>query len=179
MLQPIPVRLPVPGRQHRLSNDLDYRNVDDWEPLFQLVKDYFQSIEVLINEVLYCNVYVIVVLGQRGIDITKLPSWVARVSCRYYYSDEWSDKPLDLQARRSSSPAAGSPDDSECEVLQPGARVASGHFPGESARFLSTTAGVLIKDENGTEFTTVASHGFPGQCGVSVFHPQAENGRAD
>lgn len=161
-----------------MSSDLDYQNIDDWEPLFQLVKDHFQSIGVLINEVIYCNVYVIVILDKQGIDITKLPSRIARVRCHYYYSDEWGNKLAEFQARRSSDPAPGSPDDSEYNILQPGIRIASGPFPGHVGQFLSTTAGILIQDENNTEFLTVAAHGFPGQCGSSVFHPQAENGRA-
>lgn len=43
--------------------------------------------------------------------------------------------------------------------------------------FQATTTGVLIKDSVGNEFMTVATHGFPGECGTDVSHALPTSGR--
>ncbi len=43
--------------------------------------------------------------------------------------------------------------------------------------FLSTISGILLKDQVGNEFITIALYGFPAECGTQVFHALPGNGR--
>ncbi|KAK3363877.1 hypothetical protein B0T25DRAFT_597419 [Lasiosphaeria hispida] len=120
----------------------------DWEPLFHVIKGHFQGLGVLITEVMYWGNFIIIVLKHRDTDMEKLPSRAANISCLYFFDGEMG-RPSAPQARCLTDPTPGSPDNSQYNTLQP----------------------------VGNEFMTVASHGFPAECGTQVFHARPGNGR--
>ncbi|EDN02567.1 hypothetical protein I7I51_07560 [Histoplasma capsulatum] len=138
-------RILFSGQASRILLDgqhLPLKLVLDWEPLFISIKTYFQ---------------------EQGISITE-------VMCFYIYDDEIG-RPASLPACRLTDPTPNNPDNNEYSTLQPGLRVTSDYLPSTPGTFLSTTAGVLVRDAVGNEFMTVASHGFPDECGLIVNHP--------
>ncbi|KAK4466220.1 hypothetical protein QBC42DRAFT_329279 [Cladorrhinum samala] len=173
---PVPQGRMVSWRNGVIAQDQNGRNMDDWKPLFNAIKDHFQGIGVSITEVMYWSSCVMIVLKHRNTDMGKIPSQAANIRCFYLFDDEMGRPPAP-QARRLTDPTPGNPDNSQYNTLQPGLRVTSSHLPSDPDMFLSTTSGVLLKDKLGNQFMTVASHGFPPECGTSVFHAQPGNGR--
>lgn len=47
----------------------------------------------------------------------------------------------------------------------------SAPLPGNPDSVLSTTTGVLLRDQVGSKSMAVVSHGFPAECGTAVIHP--------
>ncbi|KAK3934649.1 hypothetical protein QBC46DRAFT_413729 [Diplogelasinospora grovesii] len=173
---PMPPTRLVSRKNGSIAGDQNGRDMEDWEPLFHVIKGHFQGLGVSITEVMYCSNAVFIVLKHRDTDFNKLPWRAANIVCFYLFDDEMG-RPSAPQARRLLDPAPGNPDDSQYDTLQPGLRVTSPYLPGNPGMFLSTTTGVLLKDGVGNEFMTVASHGFPAECGTQVFHALPRNGR--
>lgn len=92
------------------------------------------------------------------------------------FEDEMG-RPKNPQARRQNDPSPGNPDENAYESLRPGVRVCSGYLPQHPGAFMSSTAGVVLKDSQGDKYLTVAAHRFPTECGLSVMHPSPSNGR--
>ena len=179
----IPVaRSPLPfGTQARRKNgsvaeDQNGRNMKNWTPLFNIIRNHFQAIDISITEVIYWASYVVIVLEHRGTNTDKLPWKVANIQCFYTYDDEMG-RPSIPQACRLQDPTPGNPDNAHYHSLQPGLRVTSDYLPSRPGTFLSTTTGVLVQDEVGNEFMTVTAHGFPSECGTKVTHPAPTGGR--
>ncbi|KAL2408196.1 hypothetical protein ABEF95_002454 [Exophiala dermatitidis] len=170
---PIPSARPASRKNGSIAEDQDGRNVEDWEPIFQLVKEHFMKLEISITQVVYVGNGVIIALEHRDTDTNKLPFQVAKVTCLYLFDDEMG-RPSVPHARRKAllHPAPGNPDVSQYDHLQLGLRVTSAFLPNSDSpyTFLGTTTGVLLKDRVDNEFMTVAAHGFPRQCGTKVFH---------
>ena len=174
---PMPRARLVGWRGGSIAEDRNYRDVEDWDPLFDLINDHFQSLAISMTEVIYWGNQVTIVLEYRDTDLSKLPWKVAKVHCVYLYDDEMG-RPSTPQARRLRDPVPGSPDESRYDdTLQPGVMVTSGYFPDQPTTFLSTTAGVMVEDEFGEQFVTVANRGFPTECGTDVMHPLPTDGR--
>ncbi|KAG5305338.1 hypothetical protein I7I50_05702 [Histoplasma capsulatum G186AR] len=167
---PRPIGIPAYVKNPSISKDLNGRAMQDWEPLFVSIKTYFQEQGISITEVMYLKSYVVIVLEHRNTDPTKLLSQAANIRCFYYYDDEIG-RPASLRACRLTDPTPTNPDNNEYSTLQPGLRVTSDYLPSKPGTFLSTTAGVLVRDAVGNEFMTVAPHGFPDECGLIVNHP--------
>ena len=173
---PRPFGLLVQQKNGSIAEDQDGRDMEDWEPLFDIIQSHFRALGIGITEVMYWGIYVIIVLEHRDTDFTKLPRKAANISCTYLYDDEIG-RPSVPQARRIMDPTPGNPDESEYKTLQPGVRVTSACMTSKPNTFMSTTAGVLVSDLVGNEFMTVASHGFPDECGTKVTHPLPVGGR--
>lgn len=166
----------VPSRNGRLAEDKNYRDVEDWSPLFVIVRDHFADLGIPMTEVMYWGNFIIIVLEKRDTDLTKIPASVAKVNCQVVFEDEMG-RPKKPQARRQHDPSPGNPDETKYETLRPGVRVSSGYLPDEPGAFITSTAGVLVKNSLGDKYLTVAGHGFPAECGLSVMHPSPSNGR--
>src|SRR5437667_10133987 len=82
-------------------------------------------------------------------------------------------KTLEALSSPGYRPNLGNPNNSEYNNLQPGLRVTSAYFLSDLDTFLSTTCGVLVRDQVGNKFMTAAAYGFPGECGTQVIHPQS------
>lgn len=174
---PIPKLRPVHRKNGVIHADRNGRDMKDWNPLFSLIRIHFQGLGISITEVMYWDNFVIIVLEYRNTDMSKLPWMTANILCCYLYEDEMG-RPSAPQARRLTDPTPGNPDDSQYDTLQPGLRVTSTYLPSKPGMFLSTTTGVLVRDQVGNKFMTVASHGFPGECGTDVTHPLPAGGRS-
>ncbi|KAJ9637061.1 hypothetical protein H2204_004985 [Knufia peltigerae] len=173
---PLPRAKPVHWSNGSIAEDRNGRDMEDWTPLFHIIKDHFESIGVSITEVIYFGSIVYIVLEHRGTDYKVLPRCAARIVCWYMFEDEM-DRPSTPYARRIHDPALGNPDRSKYDTLQPGLCIASTHIPGTSGHYLSSTTGVLVKDRMGTKFMTAAAHSFPSECGTSVWHSSPDTGR--
>jgi hypothetical protein len=167
------------GRQNALiAEDIEGRDMADWRPLFEAIRGHFISTGIAITEVMYWVDHIMIVLEDRETDLSQLPRKAAGLPCLYLYDNEMG-RPSTARARRLTQPLPGNPDNSEYMELRPGVRVSSTYAPSGAGAgdFLSTTAGVLVKDQLGDEFMTVASHGFPDARSTAVFHPQPTGGR--
>ncbi|OQV10307.1 hypothetical protein CLAIMM_14327 [Cladophialophora immunda] len=165
----------VSGRNGSIDRDKDYRNMVDWEPLFQVLKRHFEDIHISITEVMYLGNHVKIVLEHRQTDMSKVPFSAGKVGCFYLYEDQMGT-PSTLHTRvRSLEPTPGNPDLSQYSSLQPGLRVASAYLPGDPNTYLGTTTGILLRDGLGNEYMTVAADGFPGEAGTAVFHPSPDS----
>lgn len=173
---PIPELRRVSRKNGAIHGDLNGQDMEDWSPLFNLIRGHFQDLGISITEVMYWSSFVIVVLEHRNTDAGKLPWKAANILCFYLYDDEMG-RPFLPQAHRLRDPTLGNPDNSQYGPLQPGLRVTSTYLPSKPDMFLSTTAGVLVRDQAGNEFMTVAAHGFPDECGTKVIHPLPAGGR--
>ncbi|OAP53799.1 hypothetical protein AYL99_11985 [Fonsecaea erecta] len=151
---PLPNGKRVTRKNGSVAEDQDYRNIKDWEPLFHVIRKFFEDIGIPITEVMYL-----------------VPWLVGRVACVYLYEDEMG-RPSNLYTRRQLDPTPESPDMSKYDTLQPGLRVVSNSPPqlGDPDTYLETTTGVLLRDSVGNEFMTVAAHGFPSEAGTVVIH---------
>ena len=120
----------------------DYRNLEDWSPLFNVVKEYYDNMKIPITEVIYhLSQYVVVVLEHRNADTSKLLHKAGRVPCFYMYDNEMG-RPERLRAQRQIVPIPGKPDETEYQSLQPGVRISSEILPGTQGRFRSSSAGL-------------------------------------
>jgi hypothetical protein len=173
---PLPALSGVRRENGSLAEDRNGRDMKVWDPLFTVIKNHFQDLGISITEVMYWGNYAIIVLEYRNTDRAKLPFQAANIRCFYLYDDEMG-RPSIPHARRLMDPTPGNPDNSEYDTLQPGLRVTSEYLPSKPGMFLSTTAGVLVRDQVGNEFMTVASHGFPDKGGPKVIHPLPAGGR--
>lgn len=173
---PIPDLRPAQRKSGSIVPDQNGRDMRDWDPLFNVIKDHFELLRVPITEVMYWGNFILIVLEHRDTDFTKLPWKAANILCFYLYNDEMG-RPQVPQARRQTDPTPGNPDNSKYDTLQPGLRITSAYLPSQPDAFLSTTAGVLVKDQVGNEFMTAASHGFPEECDTKVMHPGPADGR--
>ncbi|KAK0728777.1 hypothetical protein B0T26DRAFT_739017 [Lasiosphaeria miniovina] len=131
-------------RNGSIAEDRNGRDMEDWKPLFHIIKDHFEGLGVSITEVIYWGDFVYIVLKHRDTDFSKLPCQAANISCVYLFDDEMGRPPAP-QARRLLDPTPGNPDDSQYDTLQP-----------------------RLRDRVGNEFMTVASHGFSGEYGTQI-----------
>jgi len=160
----------VSRKNGSIADDMNGRDLDDWCPLFDIIRDHFHSLHISITEVIYCRNLVYIVLEHRSADLSKLPWQAAEIRCFYLYEDEMG-RPSVSKAHLQTDPMPGNPDNSEYGTLQPGVRISSGYLQSDPGKFMSTTAGVLVKSAIGVEFMTVAAHGFPNESGVNIIHP--------
>lgn len=167
----------VSVRNGQVANTENYRDAEDWDPLFRIIRDHFDELAISITEVMYKMHEVIIVLEHRNTDMTRVPCTIAQVLCGYFFEDQMG-RPAVPQARRERDPSPGNPDDSQYQALRPGVRVTSTYLPEVPDAFISSTAGVLVKDQAGDHFLTVAEHAFPAKCGTRAMHPSPNGGRA-
>lgn len=173
---PMPLGKGVDRNNGSIAEDKDGPDMRDWEALFRVIKDHFERLGVAITEVIYWGNCVMIVLKDRDTEMGKLPFRATKVACRYLFDDEMA-RPSALQARRRTDPAPGIADERQYDILQPGLRVSSSYLRSDSSEFHMTTSGVLVKDNLGNEFMTIASHGFPAEGGIEIFHALPADGR--
>ncbi|KAL2823412.1 hypothetical protein BDW59DRAFT_98686 [Aspergillus cavernicola] len=155
----------------------DHLNLRDNEAavdlVFNLVKDFFVDKSISITEIQFWGHVVIIVLEDANEDnLSRVPCSVAQCNCFYLFEQEMC-RPRSLSAlrRQAISVSGGQIDNSQYEVMRPGVILSSGKHPEEGIEIL-TSSGVLIKDNFGAKFMTVAAHGFPGPpFDGQVYHP--------
>lgn len=170
-------RVLAASRNGRVALDKNYHDVEDWDPLFDIIKYHFIELGISITEVIYKKYIVSIVLKHRNTDMSRLPARVAQVTCTYYFEDQMG-RPAAPQARRQHDPSPGNQDESQYQTLRPGIRVSSTYLVHEPQAFISSTAGVIVKDQNGTQFLTVANHAFTDCQSPHLVHPSPDGGRA-
>jgi hypothetical protein len=114
---------------------------------------------------------------QRTYESGSLPRRIGGFSAHYHHSLESAFEGLSVQGReRLINPTASTQDNANYlqvyNELCPGVRVESGQVTnmGQYAQFsMSTTAGILVRDNHGNQRLTVSNHGF--LYGNEVFHP--------
>ncbi|KIM96321.1 hypothetical protein OIDMADRAFT_44520 [Oidiodendron maius Zn] len=174
---PFPPPRPAHWSNPSIGQEVDGRNLSDWDQVFQLIRKYFDEVQIPITEVQYWDEFVRIVLRNRNTDTTKLPKSVANVRCHYLYEDEMG-RPEVPQARRLVEPEPANPDESEYNILRPGVRLASDFDPSQTGAYLKTSAGILVRDREGNTFMTCAAHGFPRKWGSAVYHPSPSTGQS-
>ncbi|KAI9864860.1 MAG: hypothetical protein M1813_002630 [Trichoglossum hirsutum] len=108
-----------------------------------------------------------------GTSLANVPSQLAGILCRYVFASK-EVRPREA-ALRLLQPTSTVRDDTQYNDLRPGVMVSSGVFSDPSHVVLPrpelyTTSGVLVKNNEGEIFITVASHGFPlGE--ETAYHP--------
>jgi hypothetical protein len=130
-----------------------WKDLSDWDPVFQLIKDYFEQVDIPITEVQYWRTFVIIVLETRDTDTTKILNQVGNVKCLCLFEGEMG-RPVTPKARRLAIPEPGDPDNSRYETLRPGIRLASSDDPDQPGAYLTTSAGIMIRDTEGNAFMT-------------------------
>jgi hypothetical protein len=114
---------------------------------------------------------------QRTYEAGSLPRRIGGFAVHYHHSLQSVFEELSVQGReRLISPTASTQDNSNYlqmyNELCPGVRVESGEVTnvGQYTQFsMSTTAGILVRDNYGHQRLTVSDHGFP--YSNEVFHP--------
>ncbi|KAI2720819.1 hypothetical protein CBS147332_4059 [Penicillium roqueforti] len=161
----------------QISQDLDLRNKNDSLNLISdLVRQFFEQARISITEIQVWGHIVVIVLEDRidhdenAMDkiLRSVPRSVAR--CTFLYlSEHHMDRPRTLPAQRLQTASPSRSDGSQYDILRPGVMVSSGiNLKGESMR---SSSGVLVKNNLGQKFMTVAAHGFPADA--TVYHPHA------
>jgi hypothetical protein len=153
------------------ARDLPSQNLDN---CFEIVRLHFDAINVPITEIQYWGNFFVIVLEHDNIDLTTVPTSIAKCRCCYLFEREMGRPNIgELSARRVREPTENGPDNNEYNTLRPGVMLGSGRT--KDGPELLTSSGVLVEDGIGNKYMTVASHGFP--YGEAVFHPCASLGK--
>lgn len=108
----------VSVRNGRLARDINYRDVEDWDPLFHIIKEHFNELAISITEVVYKRDLVSIVLEYRNINISRVPAQIAQVTCNYLFEDEMGRPTVTAtQARQQHNPSPGNPDERLATLL--------------------------------------------------------------
>ena len=94
----------------------------------------------------------------------RLPRYINKLRVGYTFGDISGIE----KALRKKQPSSSVKDDSIYDDLRPGIKL---NFADPSGVTIDTTSGVCVKGPNGLKYMTVAKHGFPGQLGAEVWHP--------
>lgn len=105
-----------------------------------------------------------------GTDLLSLPTIIAQSPCYYKFASQAEN--LEEAACRNTESAGTTWDHSQYSMVQPGIMLGSG---GELNELL-TTSGIIVKDNDGHNYLTVASHGFPAGRD-NVYHPNVNGSR--
>ena len=163
-LPPVSGALLAPA-QIRIHRDVDLREKDaEFPRLFRLIFNVFKSSGIGITEVQYWGTCAVVVLGDPETDMSKVPRSGASVTCVYFFEYKL-DRANSLPARRVIEPTDAITDSTSSDVLRPGVMLSS---PEKGASH-STTAGILLEDQKGNRFVSVASNELPRS--TEVMHP--------
>ncbi|KAJ5609271.1 hypothetical protein N7528_009838 [Penicillium herquei] len=168
--------IPIQHQSHsniNLSNQLDLRdNEAAMGLIFDLVRDFFNKVEIPITEIQFWGHIIIIVLeneGEKDKTLKAVPKSIAKCKC-FYLFESIMGRPRNLSARPLKE-ASIEKDDSTYQTMRPGVMISSGKHPIEGHEML-TSSGVLVKDRIGNEYMTVAAHGFPGYpFDGNVYHP--------
>ena len=139
--------------------------------IFNLTQDFFANARISITEIQFWGCLVIIVLeSNSGGDevLGAVPRSIAKCQCFYLFESEIG-RPTTLLAKRLIEASPGTIDESHYDTLRPGIIVSSGlNDEGEEMR---TSSGVLLRNQQGDEFMTAASHGFTSSG--QVYHPNS------
>lgn len=130
--------------------------------------------DIEVSEILAHEGQIFQVILQNSVDLSaqrpKLPRKIAGYMASYLLDSDISRPAYasDLFARRTvqPDPSAQVVDNTAYDILRPGVMVCSP----DKAGWLQTTTGVLIRDNNGIQFMTAASHGI-GDTGKVCYPP--------
>ncbi|MCJ1343623.1 hypothetical protein MMC31_001819 [Peltigera leucophlebia] len=101
-----------------------------------------------------------------GVEFSSLPYLLAKTLCHFKYASETEEHIG--PAFRNTEPAGTVWDQTLYQILQPGIMLSSGRGLNE----LLTTSGIVVEDNNGYRYLTLASPGFPFSR-ESVYHSNA------
>lgn len=101
-----------------------------------------------------------------GVKFSSLPYLLAKTPCHFKYASDIEDH-RDA-AFRNTEPAGTVWDQTLYQTLKPGIMLSSGGGLNE----LLTTSGIVVEDDYGYKYLTLASHGFPSGR-ESVYHPNS------
>lgn len=142
--------------------------------VFDLVREFFDKAEISITEIQYWDNYIIIILEdelEKDEALQAAPRTVARCTC-FYLFESMMARPDKLPARRIREASLTTIDDNRYETLRPGVMLSSGQHPEDGTEFL-TSSGVLVRDDLGFHYMTVAARGFPGSpFDGKVYHPR-------
>lgn len=158
----IPWRTGGPGNpQLSVLESLDSRCTTS-EDLYHAAVDFFDSKSIEIYQVAW-TIGGWQVEIDANVDKSLLPARICQSPVGYL--PHGARIGIDA-ALRLKQPLPSKPDDSAYEILRPGIMV--------TASRAASTAGVLVKDEDGNEYMTVAAHAFPSDD-ASVRHPHPQS----
>ncbi|KAJ6026978.1 hypothetical protein N7460_011795 [Penicillium canescens] len=139
--------------------------------IFDLTRDFFVNARISITEIQFWGHLVIIVLESNagGDEVLRaVPRSIATCQCFYLFESEIG-RPTTLLAKRIKEASLGTIDESHYDTLRPGIILSSGlNDKGEEMR---TSSGVLLRNQQGIEFITAASHGFTSSG--QVYHPNS------
>ena len=167
------------GRGPKALQELDlHTKVDfDYDILSQVAR-VFKDAEIQVREIFWFDAFWRIELAQ-NIDVKQLPFLIAGSPAFYKAAPE---TPLQEPAALRNKPPKGTEYDDSLYAVAPDALLRPGVMLGSSITivngeecFKTTTSGVLIVDQQGKLFITVATHGF--ESDGLVYHPNPHNGQ--
>ena len=170
------------GRGHKILEDLDLHTEGDYnQAVLRQAVSAFQALKIKIRDIFWFGGFWQITIPD-GTDIKLLPSRIAS-SPSFYRTISQVPEP-DPAALRCKPPQGIDYDDSMYAtapnaLLRPGIMLSSSvHtiFRNEEREesFKTTTSGILVTNQKGELFITVATHGFEND-GL-VYHPNPHNG---
>ncbi|KAI4127457.1 MAG: hypothetical protein LQ347_004596 [Umbilicaria vellea] len=170
------------GRGYKILEDLDLQNRRDYNPdILRRAVSAFQELKIKIRDIFWFGGFWQITISD-GTDIKLLPSRIAS-SPSFYRTISQVPEP-DPAALRSKPPQGIDYDDTiytnaPNALLRPGIMLSSSVRTiirnGESEEtFKATTSGVLVTNQKGELFVTVATHGF--EDDGLVYHPNPHKG---
>lgn len=152
------------GKKIGSNTDLFHQHVDQ-------VIEYFRLKKVDVTQLQNWNDFVVLVLKDKQQMTEHIPRSIMRMPCYILLEDNVKRRREPALRLKITNPPDY--DDGKYEILRPGVMVTCEKFDDNLS--LTTTSGVLIEDNSGIKYLTVASHGFPNRG--EVLHPRS-NGRS-
>ena len=170
------------GRGTHELNSINLRRGDVLsDQVFQQALAVMQTRDVKVFQIFCFDNYWSIVIPD-GTDLRRVPRGLAGQSCCYKFESEMVS--LEPAAVRAKVPRGIAFDDSDYAtgsdaLLRPGIMVTSSPWiaseNGEPREiYKQTTSGILVVDDQGEPFVTVATHGF--QTDGLIFHPNPISG---
>ncbi|OJJ48730.1 hypothetical protein ASPZODRAFT_93739 [Penicilliopsis zonata CBS 506.65] len=157
----------------RVSPELDGSEANA-DRVFEVARDFFLDAEIHITEIQYWGGFLVIVLEEKDTNLKKVPSSVAKCRCFYVYEQEMDRQlPARSAAKRVCDSGFGIIDNTKYDVLRPGVILSSVSSENEVSTETEhlTSSGVLVENEMGHKYLTVASHGVA--YGENIFHPSS------
>ena len=171
------------GRGPKALTQINLKEVDFSYQVLRQALTEFENLKINFREMIWFGGFWKIII-KGSLQIQSLPSFIG--SSPAFYRTESEEPEPDPAALRQRPPQGTNFDDSNYAInsdalLRPGIMVSSSLFTitkpdGSTQRtFNSTTSGILVADQLGELFITVASHGFEND-GL-VWHPDPRTGQ--
>lgn len=171
-----------PGRGPKCLNDIDLlRSSDLSDDLLKLAVELFEELKIKIRDIYYFSGFWHITVP----DETEFQFLPFRIASRPAYYRTFSEAPDPDPAALRSKPASGVQFDDTKYTGAPDALLRPGIMLSSSLRtitkdgkteetYKTTTSGILVANQNGEIFITVATHGF--EDDGLVYHPDPHKG---